>query len=68
VVQIAEVAAGAGMCASFLTDPSWPGISARLPEKPRTLGEHLKRARLDRGMEQKETARAIGCDPGTLGN
>jgi transcriptional regulator with XRE-family HTH domain len=38
------------------------------PENPRTVGEHLKRARLDRGLEQKAAAQAIGCDPGTLLN
>jgi hypothetical protein len=27
------------------------------------VGEHLKKARLDRGMEQKDAAREIGCDP-----
>jgi transcriptional regulator with XRE-family HTH domain len=32
------------------------------------VGEHLKRARLDRGLEQKAAAQAIGCDPGTLLN
>ena len=32
------------------------------------MGEHLKKARLDRGLEQKAAARAIGCDPGTLLN
>lgn len=38
------------------------------PAEPKTLGEHLKKARLDRGMEQKAAAQAIGCDPGTLIN
>ncbi len=38
------------------------------PAKPRTVGEHLKKARLDRGLEQKAAAQAIGCDPGTLLN
>jgi transcriptional regulator with XRE-family HTH domain len=38
------------------------------PETPHTLGEHLKKARLDRGIEQKDAARAMGCDPGTLAN
>jgi transcriptional regulator with XRE-family HTH domain len=32
------------------------------------VGEHLKRARLDRGIQQRDAAREIGCDPGTLLN
>src|SRR5262249_45186519 len=36
------------------------------PTAPRTLGEHLRKARLDRGLRQKDVAREIGCDPGTL--
>ncbi len=38
------------------------------PAEPRTVGEHLKRARLDRGIQQRDAGRAIGCDPGTLLN
>ena len=30
------------------------------------MGEHLKKARLDRGMQQKEAAPEIGCDPASL--
>jgi len=37
------------------------------PATPRTVGEHLKRARLDRGIRQKEAPRMLGCGPGTLG-
>jgi DNA-binding XRE family transcriptional regulator len=36
------------------------------PATPRTLADHLKKARLDRGVRQKDAARTIGCDPGTL--
>jgi transcriptional regulator with XRE-family HTH domain len=32
------------------------------------VGEHLKRARLERGIQQRDAAREIGCDPGTLLN
>ena len=32
------------------------------------MGEHLKRARLDRGLQQRDAAKEIGCDPGTLLN
>ena len=32
------------------------------------MGEHLKRARLDRSIQQKGAARALGCDPRTLLN
>jgi transcriptional regulator with XRE-family HTH domain len=32
------------------------------------VGEHLKRARLDRGIQQRDAASEIGCDPGTLLN
>lgn len=38
------------------------------PETPRTVGEHLLKARLDRGIQQRDAAREIGCDPGTLLN
>jgi transcriptional regulator with XRE-family HTH domain len=43
---------------------SRPGYTA----EPRTVGEHLKSVRLDRGMQQRDAAREIGCDPGTLLN
>ena len=32
------------------------------------MGEHLKKARLDRGIQQKDAAREIGCDPASLLN
>jgi len=38
------------------------------PENPRTVGEHLLKARLDRHFQQRDAAREIGCDPGTLLN
>ena len=56
-----------GMRASFLTDSSWPGFPSRLPRNPRTVGEHFKKARLDRDIRQKEAARMLGCRPATLG-
>lgn len=34
--------------------------------EPRNLGEKLLKYRRDRGMTQKELARRIGIDPGTL--
>jgi DNA-binding XRE family transcriptional regulator len=39
---------------------------AGYPETPRTLGDHLKKARLDRGIPQREAAMAIGCNPLTF--
>ncbi len=36
------------------------------PNEPKTLGEKLLKYRRDRGMTQKELARLIGIDPGTL--
>ncbi len=39
---------------------------AGYPETPRTLGEHLKKARLDRGIPQMDAAKAIGCGPLTF--
>jgi transcriptional regulator with XRE-family HTH domain len=39
---------------------------AAYPETPKTLGEHLKKARLDRGIPQREAAWAIGCGPLTF--
>lgn len=35
-------------------------------EYPRTVGEHLKKVRLDRRLPQKDAARAMGCNPVTL--
>jgi transcriptional regulator with XRE-family HTH domain len=32
------------------------------------VGEHLLKARLDLGIQQRDAARALGCDPGTLLN
>jgi transcriptional regulator with XRE-family HTH domain len=43
---------------------SRPGV----PETPRTLGEHLRRVRLDRGLWQKQVAREIGCSKASLLN
>jgi transcriptional regulator with XRE-family HTH domain len=34
---------------------------AGYPEMPRTLADHLKKARVDRGMPQRDATRAIGC-------
>jgi hypothetical protein len=36
-----------GLRASFLTEPSRPGSRPDYPESPRTVGEHLKKARFD---------------------
>jgi transcriptional regulator with XRE-family HTH domain len=48
---------------------SAPGLPlARLPNPPRTLGEHLLVARYDRGLRQKDVARELGVDQFTLGN
>src|ERR1700674_2055711 len=35
-------------------------------DDPKTLGEHLRRVRLDRGLSQRHTAEAIGCHPTAL--
>ncbi|HLX07981.1 MAG TPA: helix-turn-helix transcriptional regulator [Thermoanaerobaculia bacterium] len=32
------------------------------------MGEHLLKARLDRGIQQRDAASELGCDPGTLLN
>lgn len=37
-----------------------------VPKEPETLGEKLLKYRRDRGMTQKELARRIGIDPGTI--
>jgi hypothetical protein len=34
--------------------------------EPRTLGEHLKKARLDRGIRQRDAAKVSGCGCVTL--
>jgi len=41
--------------AGFLTLSATPGR--------RELADHLKKARLDRGIPQRDAARAIGCSP-----
>jgi transcriptional regulator with XRE-family HTH domain len=38
------------------------------PEEPRSLGEHLRKARLDRHLAQRPVAEAIGCSKATLLN
>ena len=38
------------------------------PEAPSTLGEHVRRVRMDRGIEQKALARELGVTAGTLAN
>lgn len=38
------------------------------PEDPKTLGEHLRRVRLDRGLWQKHVAAEIGCSKASLLN
>ena len=40
----------------------------RLPNPPRTLGEHLLVTRFDRAMRQKDVACELGVDNFTLGN
>src|SRR5439155_22708328 len=37
-----------------------------LPKEPQTWGEHLRRARLRRGLRQKESANEIGVSPETI--
>jgi hypothetical protein len=38
------------------------------PEEIRTVGDHLKRTRLDRGLGKYETARLLGASVGSLTN
>jgi transcriptional regulator with XRE-family HTH domain len=38
------------------------------PHDPQTLGEHVRRVRLDRGQWQKDVAREIGCSKASLLN
>lgn len=38
------------------------------PEEPRTLGEHLRKRRIDRGETQREAARQVGVHPATFHN
>src|SRR5262245_31111836 len=46
-----------------------PGLRAiRLPNPPRTLGEHLLVARYERGLRQRDVARDLGVDHFTLIN
>ncbi|HEX7182155.1 MAG TPA: helix-turn-helix transcriptional regulator [Thermoanaerobaculia bacterium] len=38
------------------------------PQEPRTLGDHLRKARLDRGLWQEHVAEELGVSVGTLLN
>jgi len=38
------------------------------PEKPRTLGEHLKKRRLDLGLRQRDTAERLGVTKNSYEN
>lgn len=38
------------------------------PEKPRTLGEHIRRRRLDLGLFQKDVAERVGADTTSVWN
>jgi transcriptional regulator with XRE-family HTH domain len=38
------------------------------PEEPSTIGEHIKRRRLDRGLLQRDIAVEIGCSEASLLN
>ena len=38
------------------------------PETPRTLGEHLRKVRLDRRLDQRKVAQVIGCSKASLLN
>lgn len=40
----------------------------RYPEAPRTIGEHVRKRRLDLGLEQKEVAERLGVHFETLKN
>ena len=69
VAGVAEMAAGAGVHGQVAMSPlrgrkSRPGY----PEAPKTLGEHLRRARLDRGLLQRQLAVRIGCSQASLLN
>ncbi len=48
------------------TGPGLPAI--RVPNPPRTLGEHLLVTRYERGLRQQDAAREIGVDEFTLLN
>lgn len=54
------------ICQEVLTapKPSPPGY----PAAPRTLGERLRRRRMDLGMSKAELARGLGVDPWTVLN
>lgn len=39
---------------------------ANYPENPQSLGEHLRRKRLDLGLLQTEAATQLGCHKATL--
>ena len=52
--------------ASFVMSSCEDGFPApAYLETPETVGEHLLKRRLDRGLRQKDAASEIGCDPAT---
>ena len=46
--------------AHFLGDAVYRRILKRAPKNPQTLGEHLRVARIDRGLKQTELAQMLG--------
>ena len=38
------------------------------PKEPKTFGEMIRKARLDRGMQSKQLARLVGVTPETIQN
>jgi DNA-binding transcriptional regulator YiaG len=48
--------------------PARTETQAGISRRPRTLGEHLRRVRLDRGLWQKQVAKEIGCSKASLTN
>ena len=42
------------------------GLGEKYPEERRTLGDHIRAARLERGLLQREVAEAIGVRCGTV--
>jgi len=38
------------------------------PSSPTTVGEHIRKVRMDRGLLQREAANQIGADPKTVAN
>jgi DNA-binding XRE family transcriptional regulator len=67
VLRVSEEAAGAGVWPQIEIPLQIPAIP-EFAQEPVTLGEHLRRRRLELGLYQKDVAAQIGVTPSTIWN